>query len=202
MVRYHDNSNPQGVPMRQIWILLCLIVVGCGSDPKEEIHSAVKGKLKDPNSAVFQNDRKLSDYLYCGQVNAKNSLGGFVGYSPFVAIGARADTGKLSWSVSIGEDDAIVDAICIQGLDRTKAYLRNTDSSGEWIVVVRSTKKSVSDVESDMEKLGYQPWMIQGGASIIGPYSSEHMAQMVGLLIGVETVYERSVERRPPVRTW
>ena len=44
--------------------------------------------LKDPESARFRN-LHLVDYkgglLACGEVNAKNSYGGYVGFSPFMA---------------------------------------------------------------------------------------------------------------------
>ena len=44
--------------------------------------------LKDPDSAKFQNVR-IVDYeggkVVCGEVNGKNSYGGYVGYKPFAA---------------------------------------------------------------------------------------------------------------------
>lgn len=49
---------------------------------------AVKKGLKDPDSAKFQNLR-ITDYdggkVVCGEINAKNSYGGYVGYKRFVA---------------------------------------------------------------------------------------------------------------------
>ena len=50
--------------------------------------NAVKGSLKDPDSATFQNLR-IVDFnggkVVCGEVNAKNAYGGYVGYTAFVA---------------------------------------------------------------------------------------------------------------------
>lgn len=49
---------------------------------------AAKKTLKDPDSAKFKNIRMM-DYdggkILCGEINAKNSYGGYVGYKRFVA---------------------------------------------------------------------------------------------------------------------
>ncbi len=54
----------------------------------ESIKSRTADKLKDPESARFKNLRFV-DYkggkLICGEVNAKNSYGGYVGFAPFLA---------------------------------------------------------------------------------------------------------------------
>lgn len=65
---------------------------------------AIAGKLKDPSSAQF---RKLlfhqsSDGIpvACGEVNSKNSLGGYTGYQKFIAAGASSDMAFLEEEVS------------------------------------------------------------------------------------------------------
>lgn len=54
----------------------------------EKSLESVKRQLKDPESARFQNIR-LSAYngglVLCGELNAKNSYGGYVGFRRFVA---------------------------------------------------------------------------------------------------------------------
>lgn len=49
---------------------------------------AAKKGLKDPDSAKFQKLR-IADFeggkVVCGEINAKNSYGGYVGYKPFIA---------------------------------------------------------------------------------------------------------------------
>ncbi len=49
---------------------------------------SAKRSLKDPDSAKFQNIR-IAEYdggkVVCGEINAKNSYGGYVGYKRFVA---------------------------------------------------------------------------------------------------------------------
>lgn len=45
------------------------------------VRSWVVAGLKDPDSAQFRNQ-----YGVCGEVNAKNALGGYVGYRRFIAV--------------------------------------------------------------------------------------------------------------------
>lgn len=49
---------------------------------------SVRGMLKDPSSAMFRNLKVqpyLNGHVLCGEYNAKNSYGGYVGFKPFVA---------------------------------------------------------------------------------------------------------------------
>ena len=49
---------------------------------------AVASNLLDPSSAMFRNLQVKSfaeGYVLCGEVNAKNCYGGYVGFQPFVA---------------------------------------------------------------------------------------------------------------------
>lgn len=49
------------------------------------IQDSVKEALKDPYSAKFKNI-KVSGLSYCGEVNAKNSMGGYTGYTKFTGF--------------------------------------------------------------------------------------------------------------------
>lgn len=44
-------------------------------------------KLTDPSSAQFKNVRLLGGSMVCGEVNAKNRLGGYVGFTTFSVTG-------------------------------------------------------------------------------------------------------------------
>lgn len=46
---------------------------------------AVSNSLKDPGSAQFRNVRIGRGSVVCGDVNGKNSYGGYVGFRPFAA---------------------------------------------------------------------------------------------------------------------
>ncbi|MBC7860285.1 MAG: hypothetical protein H7Z39_16250 [Burkholderiaceae bacterium] len=50
----------------------------------EKARNAVLAMLKDADSAKFRNVRSVGDGLFvCGEVNAKNSYGGYVGFKKF-----------------------------------------------------------------------------------------------------------------------
>lgn len=66
------------------------------SDPREfawieKGKETVKMKLKDPDSAQFRNvffhRGEKNVPMACGEVNSKNSFGGFVGYQRFISAG-------------------------------------------------------------------------------------------------------------------
>ena len=60
-----------------------LLTTGCGQQAKvDEVKEAVRDRLKDPNSAQFSNV-KVVEGLVCGEVNAKNSFGGYAGRQRF-----------------------------------------------------------------------------------------------------------------------
>ena len=49
------------------------------------VKTAVNGQLKDPASAQYRNVRvSTKSAAVCGEVNAKNSLGGYTGFARFV----------------------------------------------------------------------------------------------------------------------
>ena len=53
---------------------------------QEQAKSAVLAILKDPGSAQFQDlvgGDMSGDYSICGKVNAKNAMGGYVGFQKF-----------------------------------------------------------------------------------------------------------------------
>ncbi len=68
---------------------------------------AVREKLRDPDSAKFRNvSGDKIDGQWCGEVNAKNGMGGYAGWQRFSAM--RTVSGD--WLVSMDED--IVAATC------------------------------------------------------------------------------------------
>lgn len=85
----------------------------------EEIGRAeliVRGALKDPESARFRSFQKVSrgmgdDYI-CGEVNAKNSYGGYTGHSAFTVSSA----GKVKFATKDDIDGLLVMSICSKPL--------------------------------------------------------------------------------------
>lgn len=58
------------------------------AEAAEKSKESVKNKLKDPDSARFRNIKDISlpdGVVFCGEVNSKNSYGGYVGFTWFVA---------------------------------------------------------------------------------------------------------------------
>jgi hypothetical protein len=54
----------------------------------------IRGKLKDPDSAIFKNTQTFDGGNACGEVNAKNSYGGFQGYTAWWISGDEAEMHK------------------------------------------------------------------------------------------------------------
>jgi len=80
----------------------------------EEIEAAtalVRERLKDPESARIRNVRVMKDggALVCGEVNARNSFGGYTGYGHFVIMEGTGDE-PVVWVDS--SDPGIAAAAC------------------------------------------------------------------------------------------
>lgn len=68
--------------------------------------AAVRRSLLDPDSAVFRDERPstVSAWTFCGEVNARNRVGGMVGFRRFVAL-LREDRQDSAFDeVNIEED--------------------------------------------------------------------------------------------------
>jgi len=84
--------------------LIAAALAGCGDKEIETVKSDVTNNLKDPQSAQFKDVKKYSEGVICGSVNAKNAMGGYVGFSPFIFNGRQSnylDMVPISGDVSI-----------------------------------------------------------------------------------------------------
>lgn len=82
------------------WYIPTLLAVvfavsGCGESPKiREAKTIVSDTLTDPESAQFRKleviDKGNDKFVVCGEVNARNRLGGYVGYRTFIVVGQSA----------------------------------------------------------------------------------------------------------------
>ena len=95
-----------------LFALAALSSSSCGQpieDPKiAQAKEAVGRELKDPGSAQYR-DIEVYDGVVCGQVNAKNSYGGYVGFQPFLTVRSTA---------AIGGDESTVESIRLAGAIR------------------------------------------------------------------------------------
>ena len=88
-------------------LLIALILSSCGGDNSDRetsknskelnevgyinLHKGrIKNRLKDSESAKFRNifiSKKIGSPIVCGEINSKNSFGGYSGYQRFVSGG-------------------------------------------------------------------------------------------------------------------
>jgi uncharacterized protein YceK len=81
--------------------------------------AAVRSSLKDPGSAEFYDLYGAKDpkdetikVSYCGQVNAKNSYGGYVGRTPFIVLGDKALLWERRPKYGYSMNNSLIDDIC------------------------------------------------------------------------------------------
>lgn len=82
------------VPLIVLAFLAASATTLAATDDSQLIRKAkqnVTSEFKDPDSAKFRNIRVIRGSV-CGEVNAKNSYGGYVGYRRFVSVG-----GIVAW---------------------------------------------------------------------------------------------------------
>jgi hypothetical protein len=80
-------------------------------------HKAIVHDLKDPSSAQFRDEtvrsQTLTDgstgYIICGEMNAKNSYGAYVGFVPYYVAG---NSGKFRTEENGGYFDILYNALC------------------------------------------------------------------------------------------
>jgi hypothetical protein len=107
--------------------LLVLVVVGLaliGCESKEaklqrlnEIgysyaQDVVKNELIDPASAQFKNQKG-----FCGEVNSKNKMGGYVGFSRFIVLSPKSVIFENERNISTKQFPKAWDSICNQPFD-------------------------------------------------------------------------------------
>lgn len=81
------------ISLRQLCLLAFIALGGCDKIPGTDAFKISKARelvaedLIDPSSATFRNETVHGDAV-CGEVNAKNRMAGYVGFSRFVVDGA------------------------------------------------------------------------------------------------------------------
>lgn len=87
---------------------------------------AIRGRLRDPDSAEFRETRFYSGGrvpVVCGEVNSRNGFGGYTGYQRFIASGDDQSIAFVASDVEAGDTlDAAWEELCILG-DGDEAYV-------------------------------------------------------------------------------
>lgn len=79
-------------------VILTLSVIAC-SGGFDEAKRELEKDLKDPATTQYRNMIKSHRGVICGEFNTKNSMGGYVGFEPFIYLPFDKDipnTGKIS----------------------------------------------------------------------------------------------------------
>jgi hypothetical protein len=70
-----------------------LVLTGCDHPEISRAKEALQVTLKDPGSVQYDEIKTYSERVVCGKYNAKNELGGYVGFKRFITMGGRLVTG-------------------------------------------------------------------------------------------------------------
>jgi hypothetical protein len=100
------------------------------------LRDAVKERMKDPDSIQFRNvevfHHKAKDvtpagvYVLCGEVNAKNSYGGYTGFSLFVATVFMRSSGLVDTELSHVSFDDSDQAELYERKGKLKRFMEST----------------------------------------------------------------------------
>ena len=66
------------------------VLVACGSETETQVKAAkltLEASLRDPTTVQYRDVQAYSENVVCGEYNAKNGYGGYVGFKKFVVAG-------------------------------------------------------------------------------------------------------------------
>jgi hypothetical protein len=72
-------------PLGLMLLLGTVVLAGCSPEISRG-KQALEAKLKDPGSVQYKDVVAYSENVVCGEYNAKNELGGYVGFKRFITI--------------------------------------------------------------------------------------------------------------------
>lgn len=93
--------------LSKLFAILLSVTIGaaCTSEPEKATKAAkaaLEKSLRDPSSAQYRDVQTYSEGVVCGEYNAKNSYGGYVGFKQFTYSKGAIDTAEKdsSWLCS------------------------------------------------------------------------------------------------------
>jgi len=112
-----------------------------------DYYASVKKHLKDPESVTFRNQDLRRNGFFCGEYNAKNSSGGYVGYKRF-KIDTRMSTNYANYGVSVEGTDILSAA---DSLERTEILLEVIDERKRRVAIGEIKSLTTSEYEERPE---------------------------------------------------
>lgn len=86
------------------------LLAGCGDDAIDKGRAAAAFQLKDPGSAQFRGDYITATGSVCGEINGKNSYGGYAGFKRYWA--QKDKSGSYSAFIDSDHNSGSIDVIC------------------------------------------------------------------------------------------
>lgn len=82
----------------------CFLVAACGNQNIDAAKKAVEINLTDPSSVQYRNVKAYSEDIVCGDVNAKNKMGGYVGFEPFIFNGRKLGEVQMKFVTTVDQE--------------------------------------------------------------------------------------------------
>ncbi|WP_057396578.1 hypothetical protein [Pseudomonas fluorescens] len=162
-----------------------VVLAGCDSGPTSKARIALEQRMNDPQSAQYRNEEVKPWGVVCGEVNVKNRMGGYIGFTGYVAFPRGGD----EWKTIILDNDTSyeVNMLCKSSpAEILKSEMLVGEGKRGWYVQIISPEEyngptPVADVDR-LTKLGY-PLTISkaSGKAYLGPFKNKKSAIAVGL---------------------
>jgi hypothetical protein len=101
-------------------LMLVFVLTACGNKNIDAAEKAIERNLSDPSSAQYKNVNSYSEDVVCGEVNAKNRMGGYVGFQPFIFNGRKPGEAKIE---NVGTSD--IDLWCNNNPQKRLTDMKN-----------------------------------------------------------------------------
>ena len=70
--------------MRATVLIMAIGLSACGASRQDEAEAIAARDLADPEAAQFRSVEALGKHCFTGELNAKNRMGAYTGYRPFI----------------------------------------------------------------------------------------------------------------------
>lgn len=173
----------------KIGVMGCAVLLLAGCDNSiSKARAALEMQMTDPQSAQYRNEQMKPWGVVCGEANMKNSAGGYIGYTQYIAFPKKDD----DWGAVAFEEGnyRYVSPLCSKppSLLYAEELLSDPDSKG-WYIMLNAPVGydgllDPKDV-ARLTELGYKVIVSKGGRGYIGPLKNRRSAKIVGFSMSV-----------------